>query len=260
MAEERNRSLSVRRAIDILSAIALARDAGTSPNITEIAEATGINRSTISRLLGPLVDARLVEQDAGTGRYRLGPQTARLGQIYLSQFDVQDVAGPILQELVDQTHETAHLGVMDESEIVYIDKVESPHSIRTVSRIGARQPLCSTSMGKALLAYSEPAVVDAVIEHGLEPRTDNTITDRETLMRELELTRERGYAFDDQENERDIRCIGAPIFDHRGQAIAAISVSGPTTRVTPGHVEELSTLVRDAADRISARLGAPEKR
>lgn len=260
MADERNRSLSVRRAIEVLSAIALARDTGSSPNITDIAEATSINRSTISRLLEPLIESRLVEQDAETGRYRLGPQTARLGQIYLAQFDVQDVAGPILRELVDQSHETAHLGVMDESEIVYIDKVESPHSIRTVSRIGSRQPLYATSMGKALLAYAEPSVVEAVIGNGMRKRTENTITSPDAFRHELEVTRSRGYAFDDQENERDIRCIGAPVFDHRGQAIAAISISGPTTRVTPEHIDELSALVCDAAERISVRLGAPERR
>ena len=259
MAEGRNRSSSLRRALDVLSSVAAACERDCGPTLSELAACTGINRSTVSRLLQPLIDARLVDHDPETGRYCLGPQTARLGQIYLTNFDVHDVAGPVLRSLVDVSHETAHLGIRDGSYIVYVDKVESPLSVRTVSTIGSRQPLYSTAMGKILLAHCDPSVLACVIESGIPARAINTITEPERLREELERARAQGYAIDDEENEAEIRCVGAAVFNHRAEAIAAISVSGPGTRMTIERITELSALVREAASDISRRLGAPEE-
>src|SRR5665648_663039 len=241
MATGRNQSSSARRTLDVLSAVAVACESGSLPNLTEIASRTGINRSTVSRLLQPLIDARLVDQDPETDRYRLGPQTARLGQIYLETFDVHVVAGPILQGLVEESQETAHLGIRDGTDLVYVDKYESPLSVRTVARIGSRQPLYSTSMGKALLAHESPDVFDAVVQAELPQRTANTITAPDALMAELCRVRDNGYAIDDQENELEIRCVGAPVFNHRGDIVAAISLSGPATRMSTQRLTELST-------------------
>lgn len=259
MASDRNRSSSLRRALDVLAAIALACERGPVPNLTEIASQTGINRSTVSRLLQPLIEARLVDQDPETDRYRLGPQTARLGQIYLQHLEVNDVAGPVLQALVDESQETAHLGVRDETDVVYVDKHESPLSVRTGSRIGSRQPLYSTAMGKVLLAHAAPSVFDAMVREGLPHRTATTITAPDALQVELERVRADGYAIDDQENELGIRCIGVPVFDHRGSVVAAISVSGPAARMSIERLTELSTFVMNAAAGVSRRLAAPEE-
>lgn len=259
MASGRNQSSSLRRALDVLSAIALECERGPIPNLTEIASQTGINRSTVSRLLQPLIDARLVDQDPETDRYRLGPQTARLGQIYLQHLEVNDVAGPVLEALVDESQETAHLGVRDETDVVYVDKHESPLSVRTGSRIGSRQPLYSTAMGKVLLAHAAPSVFDAMVREGLPQRTATTITVPDALKAELERVRVNGYAIDDQENELGIRCIGVPVFDHRGSVVAAISVSGPAARMSINRLEELSTFVMTAAAGVSRRLAAPEE-
>lgn len=259
MAESRNQSSSLRRALDLLSFIASATERGSSPRLTEIASQSGINRSTVARLLEPLIDARLVDQEPDTGRYRLGPQTARLGQIYLEHFDVHAVAGPVLQALVDESQETAHLGIRDGTDVVYVDKYESPLSVRTVSRIGSRQPLYSTAMGKVLLAYAGSSVLDAVMQDALPQRTANTITNPEALKAELDRVRTEGYAVDDQENESEIRCVGAPLFNHRGQVLAAISVSGPATRMPIERLGDLSKFVMSAAAEISTRLAAPEE-
>lgn len=205
-----------------------------------------------------MLDARLIDQDPETGEYQLGPQTARLGQIYLEHFDVHDVAGPILYDLVQESQETAHLGVRDGTDVVYVDKHESPLSVRTVARVGSRQPLYSTSMGKVLLAYASDDVVEAAVREGLTRRTATTITEPDALIAELERVRECGYAIDDEENELEIRCVGAPVFDHRARVVAAISLSGPATRMSAVRLQGLSTLVMKSAADISAALGAPE--
>jgi DNA-binding IclR family transcriptional regulator len=259
MTASRNQSSSLRRALDLLGVVAAACERGHSPTLTEIAAASGVNRSTVSRLLQPLAEARLVEQDEDTGRFRLGPQTARLGQIYLEHFDVHDVAEPVLRTLVAETQETAHLGVRDGVDVVYVDKVESPLSVRTVSRIGSRQPLYSTAMGKMLLAHSDTSVLDAVVQHGMQARTEHTIVEPEALRAEMERARAEGYAIDDRENECEIRCVGAPVFDHRGDVVAAISISGPATRMPLERLEGLASVVRNAAAEISRRLGASEE-
>lgn len=259
MTNGRNQSSSLRRALDMLAVIALACERGTLLNLTEVAAQSGINRSTVSRLLQPLIDARFVDQEPQTDRYRLGPQTARLGQIYLHHLDVNDVAGPILQALVDESEETAHLGVLDGTDVVYVDKHESPLSVRTGSRIGSRQPLYSTAMGKVLLAHASRSVLDQVVSEGMPRRTATTITDPEALMTEIRRIRVDGYAIDDQENELEIRCIGAPVFDHRGAVVAAISLSGPATRMPIGRLRELSALMMNATAEVSRRLAAPEE-
>lgn len=258
MGAARNQSSSLRRALDVLAEIAAACERDTSPTLTEIATRTGLNRSTVSRLLQPLIDARLIDQEQASGRYRLGPQTARLGQVYLEHFSVHDLAEPVLRSLVEESQETAHLGIRDGLDVVYVHKVESPLSVRTVSRIGSRQPLYSTAMGKTLLAHSDPSVMEAVMEHGMASRTEYTITDPEALADALRQVRSDGFAIDDQENECEIRCVGAPVFDHRGEVIAAISISGPATRMSVERLRLLGGRVVDAAEEISRRLAAPE--
>jgi DNA-binding IclR family transcriptional regulator len=153
------------------------------------------------------------------------------------------------------TRETVHLVVYDHGEVVYIDKVESPNTIRMFSQVGRRNPAYCTAVGKAFLAYLPEAAFDEVVARGLTHRTDNTRTTPEALRADLELIRQRGYAVDDIENEPEVRCVGAPIFDYSGRAIAAASVSGPATRVTGERVPELGRVVKGATEKISERLG-----
>jgi DNA-binding IclR family transcriptional regulator len=255
---DRNRSASLRRALTILFAIAAATRVDRPPTLTELAEQTGIDRSTVLRLLRPLVDARLADQDSDTGRYRLGPQVAYLGQIYLEQLDVRRVASPVLHRLVEQSHETAHLGIPDGIEIVYADKVESPLPVRMVSRVGSRRPLYCTAMGKSYLAHADQTVLEAVLVRGMPRRTPTTLTSPDGLAEALALIRRTGYAIDDQENEPEIRCVAAPVFDHRGKIAAAISLSGPATRMPVERLHDLSVLVVEAAAEISRTLAAPQ--
>ncbi|GAA1280207.1 IclR family transcriptional regulator [Streptomyces javensis] len=250
----RNTSSSLRRALSIV--MFLAEDGGhpRGPTLTDLAKGLGLSKSTVLRLLAPLRELRLVDQDAENGRYRLGPQNAFLGQVYLERLDFREAAAPHLHELVESIGETVHLVVFDPPEIVYIDKVESPQPVRMHSRIGSRQPAYCTAVGKAFLAHSSDAVVEQVIARGMPPRTPATITTAERLHAELTAVRERGYAIDDVENEEEIRCVAAPVFDHSGAVATAISVSGPASRVTRGRVTEIGELLLASTKTLSGRL------
>ncbi|GDY58275.1 hypothetical protein SVIO_088980 [Streptomyces violaceusniger] len=165
----RNTSSSLRRALSIVMFLAEDRGHPRGATLTDLAEGLNLSKSTILRLLAPLREVRLVDQDADSGRYRLGPQNALLGQVYLERLDFRETAAPHLHELVESIGETVHLVVFDPPEIVYIDKVESPQPVRMHSRIGSRQPAYCTAVGKAFLAHASDAVVEQVIARGMPP-------------------------------------------------------------------------------------------
>ncbi|WP_405725805.1 IclR family transcriptional regulator [Streptomyces sp. NBC_01537] len=254
-ADRRNASSSLRRALSIL--MFLAEDGGhpVGVTLTELATGLGLSKSTVLRLAAPLREARLVDQDAESGRYRLGPQNALLGQVYLERLDVRRVASPLLQQLAEEVGETVHLLTFDAPEIVYIDKVESPQPVRMHSRIGSRQPAYCTATGKAFLAHATEDVVDLVIAAGMPARTEYTITSPDRLRADLALIRQRGYAIDDIENEHDIRCAAAPVFDHAGVVTTAVSVSGPASRITHERLPGIGALLTAATKAITEQLG-----
>ena len=251
----RNASSSLRRALAIVMFLAEDQRHPLGASLTDIAQGLSLSKSTVLRLIAPLREVRLVDQEPETGRYRLGPQNALLGQVYLERLDVRRVASPLLHQLAQDVGETVHLVTFDPPEIVYIDKVESAQPVRMHSRIGNRQPAYSTATGKAFLAHATEAVVEKVIAAGLPPRTPNTITTAERLHAELRAIRERGYAVDDVENEPEIRCVAAPIHDHGGAVTTAVSVSGPASRLTSERVPEIGALLTAATASITARLG-----
>ena len=251
----RNTSSSLRRALSIVMFLAEDRGHPRGATLTDLAAGLSLSKSTILRLLAPLREVRLVDQDTESGRYRLGPQNAFLGQVYLEQLDFRETAAPHLHELAEGIGETVHLVVFDPPEIVYIDKVESPQPVRMHSRIGSRQPAYCTAVGKAFLAHASPTVVDQVIARGMPRRTPATITTAERLRAELAAVRKRGYAIDDVENEEEIRCVAAPVFDHSGAVATAISVSGPASRVTRDRVAEIGESLLASTKALSERLG-----
>ncbi|MCW2751252.1 MAG: IclR family transcriptional regulator [Aeromicrobium sp.] len=250
----RNNSASLRRALSIL--MQLGDDTvGTGFSIGELCTELGMNKSTVLRLVQPLIEARFVEQ-LPSGQYRLGWRNAQLGQVYLSGVDLHRSMRDVLVALSAETSETVHLVIADFPNIVYVDKVDSPHPVRMFSRIGSHLPAYCTSVGKAMLAHAPADVVTSVIRHGLPPRTANTITTAAALRTELELVKQQGFAIDDIENEEGIRCVAAPIFDQTGSCFSAISVSAPIERIPRESVPELAPLVMSAANEISRRLGA----
>lgn len=243
---------SVDRALTILE---ILKDSGEGIGVTELGGRVGLHKSTVYRLLATLARRGYVEQDPVTERYSLGLKLVELGSAVLERLELRDLARPYLKELMEASQEVVHLVVLQDGEVVYIDKVECPGPVKMYSQLGRRVPAHATAVGKVLLAFLPPESREAIIARGLPALTPNTITDPERLRAELERIRERGYAFDCEENELGIRCVAGPIFSHAGQVVAAFSISGLAMRLTLGRMEELAKLVRKVSLQISARLG-----
>lgn len=255
-AAPRNNSASLRKALAILQRLG-DDTTGEGLTLTQIATALDLNKSTVTRLLQPMLETAFIEQAPETGAYRLSWETARLGQTYLASVRPDRDMQRTLHELSQLTKETVHLVRAATPHVVYIDKVDSPHAVRMFSRIGSTQPMYSTSVGKCILAHADETTVQQIIDLGMPARTATTITTAERMREELALIREQGWAIDDVENEDGIRCVAAPIFDANGDCTHAMSISGPTSRVPRERVAELAPLVMRAAADISRRLGAP---
>lgn len=252
----RNQSSSLRRALTVLDYV---RDQGggeRGASLTRIAEDLGINKSTVLRLTAPLVEADLLIRDRETGWFSLGPGALRLGQAYLSSLDLRTVAGPPLRRLLAEVDETCHLVVYVPPDVAYIDKLENEHNVRMASRVGSRVPAYRTAVGKAILAWSGEDAVAEITAAGMPQVTKHTITDPERFRAELDRVRKRGYAIDDRENEPEVRCVAAPIFDHTDGVAGALSVSGLVSRMTPARVREVGPMVVRTGLEISRMLGS----
>lgn len=244
----------------VLKALSLLNLVAAQPNLTlsELGRRAGVPAPTVLRLLRALQEVSLVEVDRD-GRYRLGVHCLVLGSTYLENVDIRAEARPELERLAEETGETVHLGVPDGTEVIYVDKVETSHSVRMYSRVGAASPMYSTGIGKAILAHAGAELLEAVAAAGMPRRTPNTITDPRRLQEELERLRQRGYSIDDIENEEGIRCAAAAVLRADGTPLAAVSVSGPASRITAERIPTLGEAVMEVADRLSARLGYQRK-
>lgn len=229
-------------------------------SLKELSAKVGLPKGTAHRLLSSLAYFGYVRQASESKNYHLGFKLVELGNLLLDQLDLRAQARPFLIKLSKKTKETVHLVVLDQNEALYIDKVVSndkPGGLQMVSRVGLRVPAHCSAVGKLLIAHlSEKGVNDLILLKGLSQRTRNTITDPDHLKTHLKIVREQGYAIDNEENEKGIRCVGAPIFDQQGQAIAAISISGPAARITKQLVQNfLKKEVIKTAQAISRELG-----
>ena len=227
--------------------------------ISELACELHLDRSTIYRILLSLEKCGLVEKDKETGGYSLGLFTFEIGNAYLNRIDFPKVSKPIMTGLALKVQETVHLAVLSGTEIVYVDKVDSPRPLGIMSKIGQRAPLYCTALGKVLLAFQHEDELKRIIHQlKLIPMTSNTIISKHRLMEELRAIRKQGYALDHREIEEDVECIGAPIQDYLGNVIAALSISGPQRKInTPQEKQFVSSVVK-AAGLISSKLGYME--
>lgn len=247
---------SVGRALDI---IALVSSKKGGLGVTEIAKQIDINKSSVYRILSTLVQYGYVEQDEETGRYKLGYKFLEISSKLLESIDLRAEARPYLLELERDTNEVIHLVVYDQGEVVYIEKLEGNETLRMHSKVGKRAPMHCTSVGKAILAHLPPSVVlDIIDRKGLPMHTDKTIVDKDEFLQELIKVKQVGYAMDLEENENGITCMAVPIFDHLGKVISAVSISGPTMRMTDERLEKLKGKMIEAGRKISARLGYVE--
>jgi DNA-binding IclR family transcriptional regulator len=247
---------TVDRALSILKAF-IANESEGEFSLTEISRTVSLDQSTTYRLLVTLEASGFIEQSDKNGRYRLGVASLALSEAFLRQNDLCQRANPSLVALRDKCGETVHLAIMEGIEVVYLDKLAGLHPIGLMSsRVGGRSPAHCTGLGKSLLAYYPDSMIRSAYQNlVLNKYTTNTITDLDSLMKELVKIREKGYAVDVEEHEQGVACIASPVFDHRGIA-AAISVSGPSDRVIQQiSKSNLPQMVIDAAGEISSLLG-----
>lgn len=245
-------SQSAERVLAMLEYLAETGSAG----LGTIARNLDLNKSTAHRFVSTLVRAGYARQDPIDRTYALTTRVVEIGSQVVQRLQNHRVIHPVLEELAAAVAETVHLGILDGYDLVYIDKVEGNSTVRMASRIGARGSCHSTALGKVLLAGLPDEEWDAYVGHrGLEPRTARTISSRELLFDELRRVRAQGWAADDVENEEGIRCVGAPVRDHRGQVVAAISISGWMVSMTEQRVPELVPLLLEHARRASETLG-----
>jgi DNA-binding IclR family transcriptional regulator len=239
-----------------LSVLEILLKKGSSMNMIELSEKLGFYPSTIHRILDTLKHWGYVEQDPHTQKYQLGLKALELGMAKLHQMDLVREATPYLKELVKQCNETVHLGVLEEGEVLYLAKEESSQTIRMISYVGKRAPLHCTALGKVLLTYLSTEERKKILGEKVLPRfTENTITDRRELEKELSKVREQGFALDREENEKDVRCVAAPIRNYQGEVIAAISISSPIFRIDKNAQNDLKKALIETSKNISMRLG-----
>lgn len=247
----------LERVFRILDALA---EGSTELPGAEIADRVNLHRSTTHRLLAVLEHNRFIERNPENARYRLGWRLFELGIIAASRLDLYERAKPQLLRLVEETGETAHIGVLRQGEVISLLNVEGKRSVRTPATVGRRTPPHCTSQGKAILAFAPPELIESAMDwHRFTRFTENTITDGSRFRNELALIRKRGYALDNEEFEPGLRCIAAPVRDHTSEVIAAISIAGPTFRIGNQQIPALSRSVIAAAVRLSASLGYREK-
>ncbi len=248
----RNRLTSVANAATVLKTFTASRpDWGVSDLATHLGKAT----SSVHRILATLADEKLLEQDPQTGRYKLGLALYDLAAAVPSQRTLQEAVLLPMTDLRNATHETVQVGVLDGRHVVYVERLDSPHSVRFFSGYGRRSDAHCSASGKVLLAHAPTSRVEALLKGWtLPPRTEHTITDHNALRAELKRIRRRGFATNRHESVVGVVSIAAPIRDQRRAAVAAISVAGPAERLDERQ-DSIAQAVMHMALAASRRLG-----
>lgn len=253
----RYRVQSVARALDLLELLADATiDEGLS--VTEIADAMGLSKSAAFAILQTLLRGGYIA-DRGTGqqrRYRLGRGLTRLGDRARAQTPLREIAHPVLRRLADELRLSVRLGVLLEDGIAVVERVDAPGGLRIDLRMGDRELLHTTAVGKAILATCSDQEARSLLAHReLVERTQHSITDIDAIIKHLAVVRDRGYAIDDEEDYEGITCIGAAIRDHTGSAAAAVSVTTLKAGLTPERLAQIGGAMVTGAAEISVALG-----
>ena len=244
---------SIDRALTILEVLSQSKRGLTN---AEISRKLKLPKSTASYILRTLKQKGYLQRDDDLARYRITAKLFSVGSQALRGLELHDVAVPILQDLVDKTDLAGHLAILDGHEAVYIEKIDKPGFIKMNTWIGRRMDVHCTAAGKALIAYLPQQVVEEIIrDRGLPKRTPKTITSLNHLLRELAKVRANGYALDDSENNPDVMCIGAPIFNMEGRVVAAVSLTGTESQARSHKFESHVKLIKHAAKQISHQLG-----
>lgn len=250
--ESRRAVPTVLRTFRILEALARA-DHGYG--VSKLSRELGLAKSTAFSILSTLEHLGYVFKDENH-RYHLSVKLFSLSSIMVQQMDFRKAATPILRHIVEETRETTNLAMLQRGEGIVVDTLPGPHTVTVNTFPGERFSLHSTAIGKALLAWLPDDELDPILAtKGLPSRTPNTITSLAAFKKELRRTRKRGYATDDEEDFPGLRCVGAPLFDHSGRVVAAISVTVPAQRLPVSNMDALAAVVVDGAMQVSNKLG-----
>jgi len=240
----------VRNALRVLTAFSFEHPI---LGVTELSRHLGLPKSSVSRLAKTLANEGFLTPV--TGGYRLALKLHELGALVVSGVALREVAHAKLVQLRNATGETVHLAVLDGTEVIYLDRIESPNTLHFFTRIGMRMPAHSTSSGKAMLAFLPPAALDAVVAKGLARLTPRTLCTRSALERALEEVRKNGWAASVDESEPGLNSLAAPILDYTSQVIAAISVAGPSERLSASTMQRVAQQLKAATAEISREMG-----
>lgn len=226
--------------------------------VTELAQRLDMDPSSMSRLLRSIERCGFVERDPATGKYRLGWEILRLAGVILATIDIRQICRPLLHRLAETSGETPNLCVLKGSDVVNVDEVPSPQSVKLVGWIGRRTPIHATAAGKALVAWLPRDEIKRLLPAQLPAYTERTITSWERFLDELADVRARGFAMTQEENQPGVNAVAAPIWDHTGRVVAALAVAGPAYRLPPERLLQIGAEVREAAREASRSLGGEQ--
>lgn len=247
---------SVHRTLEILEEISKGKNSGKS--VSELSKSLNLPVSTVYRLIQNLV-ARNYLYERDDGNYTLGLKLLELGSLVQKNLEIRSLARKTMESLNKETKETIYLAKLDKQDgsLIYIDKFESLRNVTLTAGIGTRNYLHSTANGKCLVAgFNDGEIKYLLAKKGMPPLTDKTITTVDAFLQEIAKVREEGYALDDLENEENVRCVAAPIYDYGKKIVASISISGVSTNMSLGHLQTTyKDLIKAAARDISLKLG-----
>lgn len=241
----------VDRVFSILEYLSLSPE---SKGPTEIASATGLHKSTVHRLLSSLCERGYAEKTPA-GTYHIGVKLVEIASNHINNLELQTEARPLLNELHNELGLVVHLGILDHNEVVYVEKMDISRNLRLYTQIGMRVPAHCSSLGKCLLASLSGDDVDYLLHKTkLEQYTPNTITSISEFKAHLRQVRQQGWAMDNEEYITGNRCIASPVYDYRGEVIAAVSASGPASLLVDERIPKVVKKVRETSAEISRRL------
>lgn len=251
MSEDRNLVQAVLKALEILEVICRNQPCG----VRELSEMAGLHRSTVSRLVATLERAGYVEQEKERGKYQATLRLFELGNEVIRHLDIYEQAYPVMQNLADQTQETINLSVLDGKQVLYVMKIDSPHMLKSSASIGSRSPVYCNASGKVILAYLPEDRKRALLPEEFSLFTPNTTRNVTELDAELAMVRTNGYAVDNEEWSLNTKALAAPIWNYDRKIISALTIAGPTVRMTSQRIEELAQILTKEAAALSVKMG-----
>lgn len=245
-------SQSLERGLQTLLFLATRKSIG----VTELATELNVNKSTAYRILETLRKYNMTEQKKVSSKYKLGPAVLQLSEQVYKDLNIISIAKPYMQKLVEELGESTHLCILSNNSAVVIEQITTSSRLSVNSKIGNNEPLHASSVGKCLLAFVNSEELKKILNKiKMDKFNQRTIVDKETLIKELTKTKKRGYAIDDREITDEIRCISVPIFNHKGQAVYSLGLSGPVSRMTRNKMEKAILLLKKTGESVSAKLG-----